>query len=82
MINKLSDLQTSSKTYWSILKALANVRKISVIPPLLINNKLMSNFKEKADKFNELFYLHCTPIDNESKCPTRLFFLLLMRTFY
>ena len=39
--------ETSTKTYWSILKTFYNGKKISVICPLLINNKLVSNFKRR-----------------------------------
>ena len=63
---KLNNPKTSAKTYWSILKTFYNGKKISVIPPLLINHKLVSNFKTKANHFN---VLHCTPLDNNSKIP-------------
>ena len=43
------------------------VKKIPVIPPLLINKKLLSNSKEKANHFNCFFASHCTPLDNNSK---------------
>ena len=39
--------ETSTKTYWSILKTFYNSKKISVICPLIINNKLVSNFKRR-----------------------------------
>ena len=37
------------KHYWSIFKTFANSRKVPVIPPLLINNEFISNFKTKAN---------------------------------
>ena len=37
------------KTYWSILKTFVNGIKIPVIPPLLENNKLITDFKLKAN---------------------------------
>ena len=46
---KLTDPQTASKTYWSILKTSANGTKIPVIPPLLEKNKLITDFKLKAN---------------------------------
>ena len=58
---KLNNPKTSAKTYWSILKTFYNGKKIPVIPPLLINNKLVSNFKTKANHFNIFFVFHCTP---------------------
>ena len=48
LANKLIDSTTSSKTYWSILKTFYNGRKIPIIPPLLINDKLETDFKKKA----------------------------------
>ena len=67
LASRLNNPGTSAKTYWSILKTFYNGEKIPVIAPLLINNKLVSNFKEKADHFNCFFASHCTPLDNNSK---------------
>ena len=53
--DKLSDAHTSGKSYWSILKTLYNGIKIPLILPILINSKLISNFKEKANHFNAFF---------------------------
>ena len=60
--DKLNDPHTSAKSYWSILKTLYNGKKIPLIPPILINNKLISNFKEKANHFNAFFASQCTPV--------------------
>ena len=64
---KSNDPQTNVKTYWSILKTIFNGRKIHVIPPLLIDGKLVSDFKEKAYRFNEFFSRQCTPLNNGSE---------------
>ena len=40
MASKLNNPKTSTKAYWSILKSFYNGKKVSVIPPLLINNKI------------------------------------------
>ena len=45
---KLNNPKTSSKTYWSILKTFYNGRKIPIIPPILKDGKLESDFKIKA----------------------------------
>ena len=66
---KLNDSHTSAKSYWSILKSLYNGEKIPLIPPILINNKLISNFKEKTNHFSAFFASHCTPISNDSTLP-------------
>ena len=62
---KLNDPKTNAKTYWSILKKFFNSRKIPVIPQLLVNGKLVSNFKEKANEFDENFNLQSTLINYE-----------------
>ena len=47
----LRQTQWSKDAYRSILKTLYNGKKISLIPPTLVNNKLRSKFKEKANHF-------------------------------
>ena len=53
---------TSRKSYWSILKTFLN-NKILVIPPILHDNKFITNFKEKAEIFNNFFAKQCSLID-------------------
>ena len=67
--DKLNDPHTSAKSYWSILKTLYNGKKIPLIPPILISNKLISNFKENANHFNAFFAFQCTPVSNNSTLP-------------
>ena len=43
------------KKYWSITKTFANGKKVPVIPPILVNNKLLTNFNDKASIFNDFF---------------------------
>ena len=40
LAQKLNDPKTSSKTYPSILKAFYKGKKVPLIPPLFVNNKL------------------------------------------
>ena len=75
LAKKLIDLQTNAKTYWTILKTFFNGRKIPIIPPLVIGGKLVSDFKEKANMFNEFFSPQCTPINKGSKCPSQHYFI-------
>ena len=75
LAKKLNDPQTNAKTYWTILKTFFNGRKIPIIPPLLIEGKLVSDFKEKANMFNEFFSRQCTPLNNGSKCPSQHYFI-------
>ena len=45
---KLNDPHTSPETYWSIIKSCYNGRKNPMIPPLSVNGKVITNFKEKS----------------------------------
>ena len=60
---------TSLKTYWSLLKILLNNKKIPCIPPLLQNNKYVTDFKKKAELFNLFFVKQCSRIDNSNELP-------------
>ena len=42
----------STKSYWTILKAFYNKRKIPLIILLLVNNSFVTDFKEKANLSN------------------------------
>ena len=55
LANKLNDTNTSAKTYLSIVKTLFNGKNVPVIPPILVNNKRLTNIKDKADIFNDFF---------------------------
>ena len=66
---KLIDSKASCKTYWSILKTFYNNKKMPLIPPLLIGNKSVSDFREKANHFNKYFASICTTIDKNSCLP-------------
>ena len=68
--DKFNDLKMSAKAYWYILKTLYNGQKIPLIPPILVNNKLISNFKEKPNHFNAFFASRCTPVFNDSALPS------------
>ena len=67
--DKLNDPHTSAKSYWPILKTLYNGNKIPSIPPILISNKLVPNFKEKANHFNTFFASQYTSVPNNSTLP-------------
>ena len=64
---KLNDPKTSFKTYWS--KTFYNGKKIPLIPPLLVNNCLIVDFKVKADFFNKFFCTTSTPLENSTNIP-------------
>ena len=69
---RLNDPNTSAKSYWTILKTFYNKRKIPLIPLPLVNNSFVTDFKEKANLFNEFFCKQCTPVANDSTLPTLL----------
>ena len=68
LAKKLNDPQTSL----SFLKKIFHGRKIPVIPPLLTDGKLVSDFKEKVNIFKEFFSHQCTLFNNGSECPNQL----------
>ena len=49
LAKKLNNPKTSPKTYWAIMKTFYNSKKIPLIPPLIINDKLESDFGKKAN---------------------------------
>ena len=69
MSAKLPDPSTLSKSYWSILKTFVNGQKNSVILPLLVNDKFVTNVLEKANLFNDFFSKQCQPVQNKSTLP-------------
>ena len=73
---KLRDPNTSSKTYWSILKSLFSDRKLPIIPPILTNNNFVTNFHAKANIFNQFFAEQCTVINNSTVLPNQLLSIL------
>ena len=52
---KLNNPNTNVKIYWSILKSFYNDIRVPLIPPLLVNNKIVSDFTRKTDLFNDFF---------------------------
>ena len=53
MCEKLNDHLTAPKTYWKILKRLLSNKKVPVIPPLLVDEEIISNFSQKVAIFNK-----------------------------
>ena len=70
---KLMDPTASMKAYWSILKTILNNKKIPCIPPIYHNNNYITDFKEKAQIFNNFFTKQCTLVENTSKLPIDAF---------
>ena len=74
LAQKFINPSTGSKTHWSILKTFINGKKIPLIPPLNVVNKLVADFKEKSRLFNEYFASKCTPISIDSSLPRLVVF--------
>ena len=70
---KLNNPNTSAKTSWSILKSFYNDTKVPLlISPLLVNNKTVSDFTKKANRFNDFFAAQCTPLTNSCVLPSTI----------
>ena len=74
LTKKINDPNTSNKTHSSIIKTFINGKKTPIIPPLLVSNNLISNFREKANIFKDFFVQQCQPIANNSILPTNQIF--------
>ena len=70
--HKFLDAKTGQKSYWSILKTFLNNKKIVCIPPLLHQDKFVTDFKEKVNIFNNLFADQCSIVRNNSEFPATL----------
>ena len=57
--DKFNDPKTSARAYQSTLKTLYNGKKASLILLILVNNELISKFKEKVNHFNAFFGSQC-----------------------
>ena len=75
LAKKLYNPLLQAKTYWSILKTFYNDKKIPLIPPLLVDDKHVTDIKKKANIFNEYFTEQCTLLKNSSVLPINQIFL-------
>ena len=62
MTTKLQDPKTAAKTYGLFISSLLYKKKTPAIPPLLVRGKFVSDFREKANLFNNFFMSIYTPI--------------------
>ena len=69
LAKKLNNPLLQAKTYWSILTTFYNDKKIPLIPPLLVDDKFVTDMKMKADIFNNFFAKQCTPLKKDSVLP-------------
>ena len=77
---KLNSLLLQAKTYWSILKTFYDGKKVPLIPPLLIDDKFVTDIKTKANIFNKFFADQRTStLKNNSILATKQIFLTQAR---
>ena len=69
LTQKSIDPATEPKTYCKIINHFVNNKKTPIIPPLLFINKIISNFYEKSNLFNNFFACQCTPLENNISLP-------------
>ena len=69
---KLSNPETSSRAYWSMLKSFVNDKNIPIIPPLYHKGNLITDCRQKAELFNSFTAEQCSILQNSSKLPTSL----------
>ena len=79
LAQKLNNPLLQAKTYWSIFKTFYNDKKIPLIPPLLIDDKFVTDIQTKANIFNKFFAEQCTPARNGSVLPVNQIFLTQAR---
>ena len=78
---KVNGPNSALKTYWSILKSFVNHKKIPLIPPILVNGRLVTNFLKKANLFNKFITQQCNTIENDSTLPNDFVFETTERIF-
>ena len=75
LAKKLNNPLLQARTYWSILKTFYNNKKIPLIPPLLINDKFVTDIQSKANIFTD----QCVPLKNNSMLSTNQLFMIQAR---
>ena len=79
LLKKINNPLLQANTYWSILKTFYNDKNIPLIPPLLIEDKFVTDIQTKANIFNKSFVEQCTPLKNHSLLPLNQIFLTQSR---
>ena len=60
---------TGQKHFWSAFTRISNKKKQTNIPPILENDRYVTNFQQKAQIFNDYFAEQCQINDNGSILP-------------
>ena len=78
LAEKLNNPLLQAKTYWSVLKTFYKNKKIPLIPPLLIDDKFVTDIQAKTNIF-KFFADQCTPLKNNNMLPTNQLFVTRAR---
>ena len=70
MTSKFADSHAAPKSYWALLNCLLYNKKITTIPPLLVNGKFFLISMIKQTFLITFFASVCTPIKNASTLPS------------
>ena len=65
----LSNSDTGTKRYWSLINKILNKTKVPLIPSLSENDVFVLDFEAKAKIFNDYFILQCSTLDTGSEIP-------------
>ena len=79
LAKKINNPLLQAKTYLSILKSFYNDRKVPLIPPLLIDDKFVTDIQTKTNIFNKFFADQSQPLNNASDPQTNQIFLTKSR---
>ena len=63
---KLLYPKAAPKLYWPTLSRFSNNKKTPIIPPVFVEDRLIFDFKKKAELFNFHFGAQCTVVNNTS----------------
>ena len=64
--SKLNDPNSAPKADRSILKSFINNKKIPLIPSILVNDQLVTQFLEKANLYNEFVTQQCNTSESDN----------------
>ena len=67
--NKLPDPRVGQKDFWNVYKKVVNKKRNTNIPPIIHDGVFISNFKRKAEIFNQYFANQCKINQNGSFLP-------------
>ena len=73
------DPTASPKAYCSTLETFLNNKRKPCVPPIYHNNNYITDFKEKAQIFNNFFAKQCTLVENTSKLSTDFLMMMIYR---